>query len=1792
MRLVSHFRVTAVALGCGLLLIGGHNLDAEVLKEARVSQVIKDVQLLRGQGAPKPATISDQVRQGTAVRTGTDSRAELTFTDLTIARLGANTIFSFDEGTRTVDLASGAILLRVPKDSGGAKIKTAAVTAAITGTTVLVEYHKDSYAKYITIEGLMRVYLAGKLGESILLGPGEMIIIKPNAISLPEKVNVDLDRLIHTSLFFTQMGPIGSETLMAKAQLEQLRLKSEGTLIDTNLVIFGRGTLVTLVDPTSLDVIDRKTSATPTPSPEPTPRSTPTPPPTPTPTPVPTPTPTPRPTPVPTPTPTPVPTPTPTPTPVPTPTPTPTPVPTPTPTPTPVPTPSKFGTPAVITSFIPYPIDNGTVIQTDPAIARAGVTDFGKIYRDDTQDGPFSAYAFTATSAFDTASGFDNQFVGTTTGNTPMAVFKFANLTLSGNPIISTANGGVGNLGLISVVGITSTPAGDTTFTFSGLRTVLLAAQNGSITLSGISFQNINTLIMYARGSGSMISLGAPVFGVVQLRLFAEGDIQVNAPESVGTFRAIAGNDFLGGSGPISAQTVFISTQRDINFSSQQFAVGSATGNTLFLGAARNLNIDITGDQSVFTNAASVNANGGTINIAGTIAAGTTNPITLDLGTGVDNFNAGAGGLQAPTVTFKHAPFDPANPNRTLNIRSAGDIRVNSISDANVVQAAGLINAANFIGGNTISAGQSITTGSDLVASTSITAGTTINAGGLLFSPLVTAGGNITAAGVEVLTINAPNGILTAGSQGIFPYLPAGPGAQHQFTINSLISPNGINFTGNAYTSNGSPAPQPGGKLNINATTLAFDKAGIAFANFNGSDVTSTVTQAGSGGIFTTTTTGNTTVNAPITATTGIVPNATTFSGAGGTVSLGSTAGSITVNSLVQVSSNDLPDPFNTPTPAPPYRQSASGGNITLHSDLTTGTGITVGQSGQLVSLLNRNAPGPGGSILLSTKGANITVAGQIQADRGTVTISQMDPPGQVPILSIDNAAITSEILDVSSAGNLNIGAAGPVFLDAVTITLRALNDINVKIAGNSSDASAQNSSGDVTFSAGGNLNFTDSLSLYRENVAPTATVNITLTAGLDLSVAGGLSAITSANDLQGGGNILVSAGANVSATGAIQAVARNGTGILGSGANVTLRNGTANPNSDLTTGYFALQVSNFTGTISNGANVTLTASRDVSTVFTPDPSPGMFVFNAAGGTITNGGNISFTNGRDVRAATSLDFDIDNGTGSTISTGGNILVSTGGSFFAAGLNVRIDNTQGGKVGNGGNIDFTVAGSLNSSQDANFLFLNSGVGQIGGTVSTPNHIKISAGDMSVSNDLLAYIDNSNGSIGPGGNDGTLTLNVASKLSVGGRMAVLGATTVNGTVSAGTLASTNVNAMSGGIAAGSGGITRFAIFGESLINIMHTLSAATVTSQGGIDFSGTSSFAPAGSGPFDGGQLTINAFSLSFGATGDIQGAITFDGGAANGPGPGASGGIFNVNTTGAISVNSNISASTGLQDPATAPSGNGGTVDLRTTQGTVTVSSPITVSSADPVSSQTFPLPPRRRSNSGGKINLQSGRSGSSVIGINISPPTVAINVTNTSSLLALLDNAATGPGGKITILATGTNSSINVGGPAASAGQGPTIAADRGTVDIRHTGDGGAIGLSNANIRADIVKVAALGANGVLTISGGTITADTILKLYAVGSNGAINFVANATLSGASAKTIAANTVNVSNNVIVTIGGGNPVDVYTNVPNYSSFSGGNGSTSGQFVLQGSSSPGAVTHAPSSTPPPLDIPPGP
>src|SRR5436853_161265 len=132
-------KLKALSSLLAVLLIADHTIAADSKKEARVTQIIRDVKLMPSDAAARPATVNDKVHEDTGVRTGGDSRSELTFVDLTITRLGANTIFSFNKAGRNAEVDSGSILFRVPKNSGGGHITTSGVSVAVTGTTVILE---------------------------------------------------------------------------------------------------------------------------------------------------------------------------------------------------------------------------------------------------------------------------------------------------------------------------------------------------------------------------------------------------------------------------------------------------------------------------------------------------------------------------------------------------------------------------------------------------------------------------------------------------------------------------------------------------------------------------------------------------------------------------------------------------------------------------------------------------------------------------------------------------------------------------------------------------------------------------------------------------------------------------------------------------------------------------------------------------------------------------------------------------------------------------------------------------------------------------------------------------------------------------------------------------------------------------------------------------------------------------------------------------------------------------------------------------------------------------------------------------------------------------------------------------------------------------------------------------------------------------------------------------------------------------------------------------------------------
>jgi FecR protein len=631
------------------------------------------------------------------VRTGVDSRSELEFTDQTLARLGANTLFSFSEGTRNLNLQDGAMLLRVPKGAGGAKINSSAVTAAITGTTVMVETHavtkknKNSYYNFIVLEGTARLYLPGRLGESTLVKAGQMIIMRADSKTIPEPVDVDIGKITQSSLLVIGFStPLGSEALIAFEKTKQNEQKSSGQLYETNLMIYGGGTNVVLADPNTVDVAvsaESKAAQSPIPTPAP---------------------------------------------------------------------PDKFGAPSVIASSNPYVINSGTVITTDPSITTNGVMDYGKIYRGPTDDGAFSQWAFGSTSAFDTALNIDTEFFADP-AHVPIAVFKFQDLALIGNPTVDTSNGGVTNVGLVGVDGITSGPPGGT-LTFSGINLLALATVNGSINLtSDVSFQNLNILAIYARGATSDLTLNSSISNIGALKLAAGRSIQITNAVTL----SVGGFDATTGGGNLIAQVGALSLDGEARFNAEVLPSATITnGANIILNVTNDLTNNSTTDLSRFrvTNEGHIGTGGNIlVSIGGDYTSG-------DVEASIDNSNGGHIGTGANII-----------------LSTGGDLSANSLfvflnnRNDGVIDSGGNVNVA--IGGNLTTAGDVTigtsarydgsgggTIGSDALVG--LTANS-VSAGGFFQSFISTnAGGSIAGNAENVVAVSgdlsANGGILIA----------------------------------------------------------------------------------------------------------------------------------------------------------------------------------------------------------------------------------------------------------------------------------------------------------------------------------------------------------------------------------------------------------------------------------------------------------------------------------------------------------------------------------------------------------------------------------------------------------------------------------------------------------------------------------------------------------------------------------------------------------------------------------------------------------------------------------------------------------------------------------------------------------------------------------------------------------------------------------------------------------------------------------------------------------------------
>ena len=126
--------------------------------------------------------------------------------------------------------------------------------------------------------------------------------------------------------------------------------------------------------------------------------------------------------------------------------------------------------------------------------------------------------------------------------------------------------------------------------------------------------------------------------------------------------------------------------------------------------------------------------------------------------------------------------------------------------------------------------------------------------------------------------------------------------------------------------------------------------------------------------------------------------------------------------------------------------------------------------------------------------------------------------------------------------------------------------------------------------------------------------------------------------------------------------------------------------------------------------------------------------------------------------------------------------------------------------------------------------------------------------------------------------------------------------------------------------------------------------------------------------------------------------------------------------------------------------------------------------------------------------------------------------------------------------------------------------------NFRSTIDGnGTIAFNSTTVNANTLKAGVFGPNGTIMIGSGPLSANTLMRLYATGSSGTIDFTASVTLTLNSATTaiiLAANKITIDQNVVVTIVGSFPASVYANIANYQGWGGTGGSNTGTFAGNG------------------------
>ena len=224
------------------------------IESSTITQVVKSATVLQAATkSRKAARVNDVFSVPDVMRTGSDSRVEMIAEDQTVTRVGANTVFSFEPEKREINLQKGSILFNSPTGKGGGTIRTAAATAAVQGTTLIVVTTDNGGFKVLLQEGHGTVKTPK--GRFRTLKAGQMVFALPGG-DLSQTLTFQLGQQVGVSLLVGGFKkPLPSIAKIEAAVAKQEAQIARGALQQTGLLAGNEADKAFKVDVNSRDVL-------------------------------------------------------------------------------------------------------------------------------------------------------------------------------------------------------------------------------------------------------------------------------------------------------------------------------------------------------------------------------------------------------------------------------------------------------------------------------------------------------------------------------------------------------------------------------------------------------------------------------------------------------------------------------------------------------------------------------------------------------------------------------------------------------------------------------------------------------------------------------------------------------------------------------------------------------------------------------------------------------------------------------------------------------------------------------------------------------------------------------------------------------------------------------------------------------------------------------------------------------------------------------------------------------------------------------------------------------------------------------------------------------------------------------------------------------------------------------------------------------------------------------------------------------------------------------------------------